>query len=206
MRNRTISIALILVLLLGLLTGCSSKEGKNSAQTTSLHVVIATPYATEEHAEALREALLAAVPELDSADAPLSVTAVSTGDTAGDPMGAMAGMTKVSAMMMSHEMELLLCDSDNARRHGDNGETYIPLSELFTESEIAELGISPATLPLLDDMANYTGEYSAPCGIDLSGNATVSQMLAIPDPSAYVIVDSPNLENAKAAIKALLNM
>jgi len=204
MHKRTIAFILALLLLLSLLTGCSSKE--ETVQTSMLHVVIAAPFATDEHANALRSALIAAAPELDSADAPLSVTAVATGDPQGDPMSAMAGMTKVSAMMMSHEMELLICDADNARRHGDNGETYIPLNELFTEAEVAELGITPASLPLLDDMANYTGEYSAPCGIDLSGSAAVSQMLSIPDPGAYVIVDSPNLENAKAAIKALLSV
>ena len=47
--------------------------------------------------------------------------------------------------MMSGEIELMICDSDNARRLGDNGETYVPLNELFTEEEIVELGIVPAS-------------------------------------------------------------
>lgn len=204
MRTRLVSLALVLVLLVAALAGCSSKE--ETSQATSLHIVIAAPFATEDQANALHDALSTALPGLNSEETSLTVSAVATGDTEKDPMGAMAGMTQLSARMMSNELELLLCDADNARRHGDNGETYVPLNELFTEAEIAELDIVPATIPLLDDNANYTGEQSAPCGVDLSTNETLVQMFGIPDLGACVIIDSQNLDNAKTVIKALLTM
>lgn len=204
MRNRIVSLALVLVLLVAVLTGCSSKN--DTSQAASMHVVVAAPFAVEDHANALRDALVSADPSLNTEDKPLAVSAVATGDTEKDPMGAMAGMTQLSARMMSNELELLLCDADNARRHGDNGETYVPLNELFTEAEIAELGIVPATIPLLNDASNFTGEQSAPCGVDLSNCESLVQMLGIPDLGAYVIIDSQNLENANVVIKALLSM
>lgn len=202
MRTRLFSVVLILVLLAAALTSCSSKVEPTPA--ASLHVVLATPFATEDAASALRDALVAAAPELDNEAAPLSVTFVSTGDTEKDPMGAMAGMTQLSAKFMSNELELLVCDADNARRHGDNGATYIPLSELFTEAELSEMGAIPATLPIIDESGNLTDERTDACGIDLSGLTSIVQMLGIRDPGAYVIVDSPNTENAKIAIRALL--
>lgn len=206
MRSRPISIFLILVILLATLTGCSTSSEEKAAQSTSLHVTLAMPLATEQDAEVLKEALLAGAPELNSESLPLSVAYIATGDTENDPYGAMAGLTQVTAGLMSGEIELMICDSDNARRHGDNGETYIPLNELFTEEEIAELGIVPAAVQTVDETGNLTEEHSEPCGVDLSGNAALVKMLGIHDPGAYVIVDSPNLENAKIAIKALLSM
>lgn len=204
MKKRIFTVSLILVLLLTLLTGCSSKE--ETAQKNSLHIVVAAPFATEEQANALKDAIVSAAPELDSEDLPLSVSHIATGDTEKDPYGAMAGMSQMTVRMMSDEIELLICDADNARRHGDNGETYIPLSELLTEEEIRELSIVTATIPLIDEAGNLTEERSGACGVDLSGNETLVQMLNIPDLGAYVIIDSPNLENAKIALKALLNM
>lgn len=206
MRKRLFSLGLILALLLTALTGCSSSETEEAAQTTSLHVVLAMPLATEQDADVLKESLIAAAPELDSESLPLSVTYIATGDTENDPYGAMAGLTQVTTQLMTGEIELMICDSDNARRHGDNGETYVPLSELFTEDEITELGIVPASVQIVSDAGEITDEYSAPCGVDLSGNETLVKMLGISDPGAYVIIDSPNLENAKTAIKALLTM
>lgn len=204
MKKRIFTVSLILVLLLTLLTGCSSKE--ETAQKNSLHIVVAAPFATEEQANALKDAIVSAAPELDSEDLPLSVSHIATGDTEKDPYGAMAGMSQMTVRMMSDEIELLICDADNARRHGDNGETYIPLSELLTEEEISELSVVPATIPIIDEAGNLTEERSGACGVDLSENKALVQMLNIADLGAYVIIDSPNLENAKIALKALLSM
>ncbi len=206
MRSRLISITLVFALLLAVLTGCSNASNEKTAQSTSLHIVLAMPLATEQDAAVLKESLIAAAPELDSEALPLDVAFIATGDTEKDPAGAMAGMTQVTTRMMTGEIELMICDSDNARRHGDNGETYVPLNELFTEEEIVELGIVPATVAIVGDAGTITDDRSAPCGVDLSGNANLVKMLGISDPGAYVIVDSPNLENAKIAIKALLTL
>jgi len=202
MRTRLFSVVLLLALLTTAFTGCSSSDEK--APAASLHVVFAAPFATEDAANALRDTLIASAPELDSEAAPLSVTFVSTGDTEKDPIGSMAGMTQLSAKSMSDELELLICDADNARRHGDNGETFVPLSELFTEAELTELEIAPATLPIIDESGNLTDERTEACGVDLSGCTEIVRILGIPDPGAYVIVDTPNIENAKTAIRTLL--
>ena len=199
MHKRTITF--ILALLLTMLTGCSSTE--ETVQASSLHVVLATPFATEEQANALHDALIIAAPGLDSADAPLSVTFVSTGDSQSDPMGAMAGMTQIAAMMASGEMELVLMDSTNARRHGDNASIYVPLSELFTAEEQEQLGIVPVTLPVMDDDGVQTGEYTAPCGVDLSACTKITQLMYTNDVAAYVLIDSPHTEQAKEVIRWL---
>ena len=56
MKKRIFTVSLILALLLTLLTGCASKE--ETAQKNSLHIVIAAPFATEEQASALKDAIV----------------------------------------------------------------------------------------------------------------------------------------------------
>lgn len=202
MKKNLTMIALLLMVLL-LLTGCSAKEEKAAP---SLYVNVIDNYVFDEAREELEKELIAALPALNTADAPLSVVAISSGDTEQDPMGAMAGITQIAGLMASGEMELILADGENARRHGDNGSTYMPLDELFTQEEQAALGIRPLSIPLSDEDGNLTGEMSASCGIDLSGCTRLTEMLHTNDVGAYVVVNSEHVDNAKQVIQHLLTM
>ena len=197
------SILTVLVLCMAVLTGCSS--GKEEAAANALHVTMINTHVPMEAAQQLDAELKAALPELFADETGLVVNSISSGDAEKDPMGAMAGMTQIAAMMSSGEMELWLCDSTNARRHGDNASVFIPLDELFTADEQAELGIVPVTLPLMDDDGIETGEQSAPCGVDLSGCTRLTQLMYTEDVAAYVLIDSPHIEEAKAVIRYMVS-
>ena len=204
MRNRIVPIAAVLVLCVLMLTGCSSSGEKEEA-SSSLYVTMINTHVPMEAAETLQATLEQELPELISAGNGLIVNSVSSGDTEKDPMGAMAGMTQIAAMMSSGEMELVLMDSTNARRHGDNGSIYVPLDELFTAEEQAALNMVPVTLPMMDDEGSLTGETTAPCGVDLSGCSKITQLMYTNDVAAYVLIDSPHMEQAKDVIRWLLS-
>lgn len=201
MKKRLILVVLMLAAAL-LLTGCAKEE----KPAVSLYVNVIDTYVFDESREELQRELTGALPALNTADAALSVVAVSSGDTEKDPMGAMAGMTQIAGLMATGEMELILCDGENARRHGDNGGSYISLDELFTKEEQAALGIVPLSIPMSNDEGELTGEMSVPCGIDLSGCTRLTEMLHNTDVGAYVLVNSKNVDNAKAVIRHLLTM
>lgn len=203
MKKKVALVWMVLLLCTLALTGCSSSREETDA-ASALHVSMINTYVPVEAPQALEDELKAALPQVFTAENELVVNSVSSGDTEKDPMGAMAGMTQIAGMMSSGEMELWLCDSENARRHGDNASLYVPLDELFTVEEQKELGIVPVTLPLMDEQGNLTGEQSAPCGVDLSGCTLITQKMYTQDVAAYVLIDSPHLEQAKEVIRYLV--
>lgn len=204
MRNRMLTIAAVLVLCVLMLTGCSSSGDEKTSASSSLYVTMINTYVPLEATQTLQNELNAALPQLFEGENGVVVNSVSSGDTEKDPMGVMAGMTQIAAMMSSGEMELVLMDSENARRHGDNGSLYIPLNELFTAEEQTQLGIVPVTVPLLNDAGELTGENSAPCGVDLSGCTKITQLMYTEDVAAYILIDSPHTEQAKEVLRWLL--
>ena len=205
--KRIISLISMVLAVVLMMTGCSS--GGDTASASSVKIVVAAPYVLEEALPEFDAALRAALPELNTEESSMLIQSVSTGDTESDPMSAMAGMTKIMTMMMSKEIEIMICDADNARRHGESGEAYVPLSELFTEEEQAELGIAPLTVAVVDDEGNVTGEESAPCGISLAHCEGVKNIFKMSDLGLYVLATSEeiaNLENIKTTIRCILAM
>lgn len=204
MMKRLFSVAAILAVVLLTLTGCSS--GNDEETANAVGVVVASTYVDSEAASALQEKLQAALPVLNTDTMKLTVTAISTGDTEKDPMGTMAGLTQISGMLTSSEIDVIICDADNARRHGDDGETFLPLDDIFTEAEQDELGIIPVSVPVIGDEGDATGEVSAPCGVDLSGCVELTQTLKLSDIAAYVVVNTENPEEAESVVRQLLAM
>ena len=203
MKKRTISLLMLMVMLLTVLTGCSGGKEESSA---SLNTVLLLPYVFEEKANALEQELISALPQLNTENAKMKLTYISAGDPEKDPYSTMAAVTQMGGMMAGKEVELLICDKENARRYAENGEAYMPLSQLFTEAEVAELGLTPACVEISDDEGNLTGQMSEACGVDLSGCTALEEMLMQKDLGAYVIVNSANVEHAKAVIKHLASM
>lgn len=205
MNKKILALLMVMALLLGLLTGCSSSSDKQGESAT-LQVVVLAPYVFEENAKTLEDTLNAQLPHLTTETASMTMTCISAGNSETDPYGTMAAMTRMAGMLSSNEIDLLICDETNARRYAENGEVFIPLSELFTQEEMEEAGIVAAYVALLDDEGNPTGEMSEACGVDLSGCTTLKELLLISDLNAYVITDSANVENAKDVILYLVSM
>ena len=107
-------------------------------------------------------------------------------------------------MMAAGEVDVLITDADNARRYGDNGESYIALSELFTEEELAALSAEATGVPVLDDEGQETGETSAACGFILSESA--SALTGLVDMRIFVFANCEKTDAAKAVVNLLASM
>ncbi len=201
MSARRISLLLVLCVLLVTLCGCSA--GNQSQDSATLQMAIATTYVPENVVTAIETELKAQLPELYSDEKSVIINGISTGDSEKDPETTMAGMARIMGMMASGEIELLICDPENAKRYGESGENYVPVSDLFSSEELASLGIGVVSVPVMDDEGNITGELSAPCGFDLSECSIMTDTLYQSNMAAYVFIDSPNIENAKSVIKML---
>ena len=200
--NRFVALLAVAMLLLAL-TGCSSPEQSGSSSAT-LNLAVVAPTVLSDAEPVFETAVREAFPDLNTDGAKMNIQYVSMGDPNVDPMFAMGGMTRVMGMLTAGEIELLICDPDNARRYAEGGKAYTPLDVLFSAEEQAELGIVPASVELVDQEGNLTGEMSAPCGVDLSGCEFLRSTFKLSNLGAYVIVDSPNTENARAVIRYLL--
>lgn len=204
MKKKLALLAALLLASLVILSGCSAD--RESGENATLNVVIAAPYVPEESKTALEKELQEAFPALNTAEGKFNVQAVSTGDAKTDPGSTVAGMARMGGMIASGEIELLLCDAENARRYGEQGEAYLPLSQLFPEAEQEALAITPATVALVDEEGKATGEESAPCGVNLAGREGLESLLGLKGLSAYVVVGSPHQDNARLVIEHLLKL
>ncbi len=177
-----------------LMSGCSAPQNKIE---TSLHVVVTAKYVSDANVEAFAKSIQEALPSYNNETKQFSFIGLSIGDGESDPMVTMGALTKFTGMMASNEVELLISDTDNASRNASNGDAFIPLSELFTEQEIASFTRETITLPMKDNDGNETGERTAPCGVDISDLPGVTQMMGA-DASAYIVANTKNLDAAKA--------
>ena len=151
MKRMMTAVSLILALAL-LMTGCSSGGGETAKSSVKIAVTI--PFAVEGAENELKAMLEKGLPELNTEAEKMLVQVLSTGDTKADPMSAMAGMTKITTMFLGKEIEIMICDADNAQRHGEGGSAYMPLDKLFTAEEQAELGITALTVAAVDTEGN----------------------------------------------------
>lgn len=194
--KRIAALLLCMVLMLGVLTGCASQgsesEGTAAATTDTFYVVVAGTYVSEEAVTAYAETLRSALPELQQQNITLDVSAISVGDTDADPMGAMAGITRMTALMASHEMDLLIADPSNGARNA-RSEAFVPLSELSGLDDYASRVI---TIHGADDEGNVTAEVLPDYGIDLSDNASLSALISGGEVGAYVV----NPDKAETAV------
>ena len=199
-----ISLMLIVVLMM---TGCSS--GGDTAVNHSVKIAVAVPYVVEGAADEFKAMLEKGLPELNTEEKKMLVQAVNTGDTKNDPMSAMAGMTKITTMLLGKEIEIMICDGDNAQRHSEGGSAYMPLDKLFTEAEQAELGIEAMTVSKVDADGNATGELSEAIGISLADCEGVKDIFKMSDLGLYVVVTAKepvNLDNIRTTIRFILGM
>lgn len=200
------AISLLLVVAL-LMTGCSS--GGNSAANHSVKIAVAAPYVLEGATDELAALLKQGLPALNTEEKSILVQSVNTGDTKTDPMSAMAGMTKITTMMLGKEIEIMICDAENAQRHGEGGNTYMPLSKLFTEAELTELGAEALTVSKVDEDGNATGERSEAIGISLVNCEGIKNIFKMSDLGLYVIgtpETEANIDNIRATIRYILSM
>lgn len=191
---------LILGIAIGLI-GCSSK--KKDSETVSLNVALAAKFISEEMVELFSSNLKTGLPEYNDGEKSISVLGITTGDSEADPFSVMAGTAKIGGMMASGQVELWICDAENAIRYADGGTNYVALNTLFTQEELDSFGGTLIRIPKTDDEGNKTGEFSEICGIDLSQTIAGAELADIVGPQMFIMVGSPNMDAAKAVFQYL---
>jgi len=199
--KNVLTYAFLVLGIVSSLVGCSS--GRQDSRAVSLHVALVATYVSDESVEHLATHLRTGLPEYNDDSRIFSVMGITAGDSAADPMSVMAGSTRIASMLASGEIELLICDPENAKRYAANGANYVALEELFSADETSSFGGTPIAIPATDDEGNSTGEFSEIVGLDLSQNAAITEMTGIRDPRMFVLAGSTNLEAAKAAFRFL---
>ncbi len=206
--KRMISVLALILAAALTMTGCSG-GGDQKTANRSVAVAVLAPYVLDGALPEFEAQLRAGLPGLNTEESQMLIQAVSTGDTKADPMSAMAGMTKVTTMMIDKQIEIMICDADNAQRYSEGGAAYLPLDELFTAEEQNDLGVIALTVSAVDKDGNLTGDQSAPCGISLENCEGLINIFKMSDLGLYVFVtspDMPNIENIRTAVRYILNM
>lgn len=163
--RQMMALSLSLVLVGGMFASCGSEE-----TSAGVDVVVAAAYVPEETTDVLQQALDGVYTEESGFGC--TVTGVTTGDTESDPMMAAAGIMKVAGMVAADEVDVLVASLEEGERQAQNG-GLLPLSDLFTEEELAEISLEQISFDITDSDGNPQEEYSQPCGFMLTSE-TVS--------------------------------
>ena len=197
MKTRQImALSLSLVLVGGMFASCGSEE--NSA---GVDVVVAASYVPEETTDTLQQALDGVYTEESGFDG--TVTGVTTGDTESDPMMAAAGIMKVAGMVAADEIDVLVASLEEGERQAQNG-GLLPLSEVFTEEELAEISLEQISFDITDSDGNPEEEFSEPCGFKLTGE-TVSG-LDSEGVGVFIVSNTDKPEESRQVMETLMEM
>ena len=180
-----------------LLAGCGSEKA------AVFQMAFCAPYVEAEAVETYGETVKADLPELTVEGTEPLFTAMTMGDSKADPMTAMAGMTKFSAMVAAGELDVVVSDLDNAARNA-RGESFLDVSSFLTEEELERYAERLLSFDMVDDEGNPTGEKTAVCGIDVSDNETLSALAGGGECGVFVVANTSHLEESSALVRYLL--
>lgn len=190
--QKLICLTLALLLLPALLTGCAK------AKHNEFHILFAAPFVNEE----LIEAHNAQLPK-DGA-LPMRCSGFSFGSEDVDPMFYASGAMAMTAMLSAGEVDVLVCDLDNAARYARSGVFY-DLGDIFSPEELAQYKDILLSFNMIDDTGALTEEATGPCGLNLSGRDQLTAMLGCEEYGAFIVFSACDLDLARDAVRQLLD-
>ncbi len=117
-------------------------------------------------------------------------------NNAAEMMGS-AGFMKITAQLTSGEIDVIICDYENGQRLSSM-ETFMPLENIFTPEELAEIDENLlVSYQEVDDENNTTGTMLPPAGIDVSNIQAISDFMVADQLVCHIVSNTPNMENAK---------
>ncbi|MBR6790255.1 MAG: hypothetical protein IKM31_05235 [Oscillospiraceae bacterium] len=147
----------------GVLAGCG---GEPESGAGGIDVAVITKYTLEE------ENPLPAALEENLPDLPCAVTTIATGDAESDPTVAMAGMMRLTALIASGDVDVVVASMEEAERQA-KAESFTPLSDMFTDEELA--GFETISFEVISEDGTIGPLNGVPCGILLK-NDRISSM------------------------------
>lgn len=189
--TKIISLILAAALLASLFTGCGSAKPE-------FQIMFAAPFVNEE----LVATYDAQVPK--EGELPLRVSAFSFGSEELDAMIYASGIMAMSAMLAAGELDVLICNLEDAARYARSGSFY-DLADVFTQEELAEFGDSLLSFNMIDAEGNLTDEQVVRCGLDLSGRDSLTTILGDENYGVFIVFSADDLELAKDTVRKLFN-
>lgn len=171
------------------LASCSSEN------PTSLQVLVGGPYIDSQAYESCTESLLTGHPQWQAQETPVSFLSISFGDPESDPYAG-ANIAKVSAMVAAQEIDLMICDTDNAARFA-RSDMFAPVQSILSEEQLTAYQDRLLTFEKVDDEGNLTGEFTEACGIALSGNAQLDALYGDQEYGIFLVGNADPMESAK---------
>ena len=190
--------------------GCSSKSSK----ATPFQIVFCSLYVNENAVSEYGAFLQNKMPELiiegkAPVFTPMIMGEVKNDIEAGiinDPMMGMGGIIKMTTMVSTNEIDLMISDMENAARQA-RGDMFKPLEEVFTDDEISALKDRLLSFEILN-VEGYeptpTGEKTPVCGINITGNENMKKIFGDQEVGIFILANAKNLELAKDVIRSLL--
>ena len=180
------------------LTSCSSDD------SPSIQVMVANSYVNEEALTTCSDNLLAEHPSWQQEDLPVQFSSLSFGSPDTDPAMYGASTMKISAIVASGEMDILICDIENAARYA-RGDMFISINEIISEEKLSSYQERLLTFELMDDEGNPTGEYTEPCGISLNGNTQFDTIYGEQEYGIFLVTNADPIENAEQVFMDMID-
>lgn len=203
MKTSKISAVFLSAVLLtsgGALSSCGSDESSDALQ-----ILAEAPYVDTEQLNNYAESFSASSEALTTAGKTAEFTDLSVGSSDSDPTLYGTSTMKVSAMIAAGEVDIMICSLDEAARNA-RGEYYYDLEELFTPEELAQIPEENLlSFDMVDDEGNATGEKTAVCGVQISGNEALDNAMAGTDYGVFIISNTENLDLAKEVFWEIVN-
>lgn len=185
-----LSLVSLLLLCTLLLTGCGSEDAP------SIQVVVGGPYVGEEQLAEASQQLLAEYPAWQQEELPVKVSPFSFGTPEMDASMYGASAMKLSAMVASGEMDILICDTENAARYA-RGETFVPIDQIIPEEKLDGYRERLLSFELLDGERNPTGNYTPAYGISLNGNPQLDALYGDREYGVFLVGNAEPMEAAE---------
>ena len=129
---------------------------------------------------------------------------MSLGSSDLDPTAYAAGSVKVSAMVASGEIDVMICDLENAAKYA-RSETYLPLEDFLSPEELASYEERLLSFDLVDDEGNPTGEQTPAYGISMNGSEAFDSLYGDTDYGIFLIGNADPAELSKTVFLDLAN-
>ena len=191
-------------------SGCSSGSKKSSPFQIAFCALQLNDRAVSEYGASL----LNDMPELKIEGKSPLFTAMIMGEAENniesgslvDPMMLMGGIMKLSALISSSELDLVISNMENASRIAGGG-TFMSLDSIFLENELNVMGEKLLSFDIVTTdgygATQITGRTPV-CGISITNNEKMRQIFGSQEIGVFIVANSKNIELAKAVMLSLI--
>jgi len=115
------------------------------------------------------------------------------------------GLQQITKNLTAGQIDVLIATAEVGRVQALNN-LLMPLSEIFTQEELAQLEKQIVQYDYVDYMLGAelpTGESTPDCGLDISEHEFITPLVSSEPLGVYVAINAPHSEQAKALIRYL---